>query len=80
MHYVVLYIDIHRIESGFDMSEAKYKNLINSIRQNNFNPKKLPIINSDNIILDGQHRCCILMHKYGGEHKIPILKINYTNF
>lgn len=62
------------------MSEAKYKNLINSIRQNNFNPKKLPIINSDNIILDGQHRCCILMHKYGGEHKIPILKINYTNF
>ena len=28
---------------------------------------------TDFIIRDGQHRCCVLLHKYGPEHEIDVV-------
>lgn len=55
-----------------------FKNLIQDFNKTNYDLKKGAIIvNQLNIIMDGQHRTCILMKKYGLNYKIPVVKIRY---
>ena len=68
------YCAINKQYSDIDMSESRYKNLIASIDKG-YDPKMMPIVSQNNIILDGQHRCCILLNKYGSDHKVTVCKL-----
>ena len=53
----------------------RYRKLISSIDKKNNIDKELISVNEHNSILDGQHRACYLLHKYGGEYEINVLRI-----
>lgn len=56
-----------------DRTIDKYNRLITELEE--YDPKKGVIIIDDaNILLDGQHRSCILLRRYGGNHKIKVVK------
>ena len=60
----------NRAVSGYDMSKEKFDALQESMARH-FDPKRMPVVQGpDYIIRDGQHRCCILLKKYGPEHEI----------
>ena len=54
-------------------------NLIQSFKENGFDDKKSVIkVTKDNYIIDGHHRCKILMDMFGPEHKILIRRYFYN--
>lgn len=57
------------------MSRERFNNLIKSIEENGFDSQNIIVVNRDNIIADGQHRCCYMLYKYGEDYKVPCLKI-----
>ena len=58
-------------------SERQYEILIEEIRKNPYDIKKGAIfINQYNFILEGQHRCCILLKSYGPDYKIKVVRLN----
>lgn len=60
--------------SSFDMSPERFQTLVQSM--DNYDPMYMPVVEGPrNIIKDGQHRSCILLYKYGPDHKIDVLRI-----
>ena len=57
------------------MTQERFDSLIQSIDANGYNPHFVIVLDQNNIIYDGQHRACYLMHKYGGDYRVPVLKI-----
>lgn len=57
------------------MSKERFNSLIKSIEENGFESQNIIVVNGDNIIADGQHRCCYMLYKYGEDYKVPCLKI-----
>lgn len=56
-----------------------YDQLIKNISKNDYDIRKgIIVVNQLNIIMDGQHRACILLKKYGENHKIKVLKVRYS--
>ena len=63
---------------GWNMSQDRFDALLNNIEQNGYNSKSMPVINAkDNTIIDGQHRSCYLLKKFGPEHKIQALFLEF---
>lgn len=58
------------------MSQQRFDSLIESLDNNGIKNEKNIILADDNIIWDGQHRCCWLLYKYGQDHKIEVLHCN----
>lgn len=55
-----------------------YDKLIRSFSIENYDLKKGAIaVNQDNIIMEGQHRCCILLHQLGRDYKVKVIKLYY---
>ena len=53
-----------------------FKNLINVIKEEGYNIQKGAIfIDQHSIIVEGQHRCCILLKEFGPEYKIPVVRL-----
>ncbi len=59
---------------GFSMSENRYDSLIRHL-DSGIDAKFVPVLDSNNVILDGQHRCCYYAYKYGEDYKVTVLKI-----
>lgn len=60
--------------SGFCMSEERFQRLVNNMQE--YNPRCMPVIRAtDGVLLDGQHRCSILLYKYGGDYEVTVLKL-----
>ncbi|MBQ8822671.1 MAG: hypothetical protein IJZ82_08520 [Lachnospiraceae bacterium] len=59
----------------FDMSVDRFDKLINGYKNKEFDSKYLPIVNENNLVLDGQHRLCILLKEFGPEHEVNVLKV-----
>ena len=57
------------------MSRERFDALIRSMEENSFNEKNVIVVNQNNILLDGQHRCCYMLYKYGEECTVPTLRI-----
>lgn len=57
------------------MSKERFDTLIRSLEETSFDKRKVIVVNQDNILLDGQHRCCYMLYKYGEEYKVPALRI-----
>ncbi len=63
--------------SNFVMSKDRFDVLINSLDKG-YNVKKMPILNAEDLsLMDGQHRCCYLVNKYGLEHSVKCLLISF---
>ncbi len=70
------YCELNKKHYNLDiMSRERFDNLMKSIDENGFFKENVIVINQDNIIMDGQHRCCYMLYKYGKDYKIPCLKI-----
>lgn len=70
------YVDSNKNATGFDMSINRFESLRSAIQQD-FDSKSVPVLNSNNILLDGQHRCCIMLHEKGEDYMIPCIKLYY---
>ena len=54
----------------------KYDELINDLSLNEYDIKKgIIVVNQLNVLLDGQHRSCLLLKRYGEKFKVPVLII-----
>lgn len=71
------YCKYHHDNNLPDMTRARFDKLINSIKNDGYNPKNIIVINQSNILLDGQHRACCLMHLYGEDYTADVLKIHF---
>lgn len=59
-------------------NKDNYESLIQEMNSFEYDIKKGAIVtNQLGIIIDGQHRCSILLKKYGEEHIIKVVKIHY---
>ncbi len=59
-----------------EMSKKRFDNLIDSLeREGNKNTNNI-VVFDNNIIWDGQHRCCWLLNQYGENHVIKVLHCN----
>lgn len=56
------------------MSADRFDSLISSIEEKGYDENSIVVVNQDNILKDGQHRCCYLLYKYGEDYKIPVLR------
>lgn len=60
------------------MSQERFDNLINSMSLQGDTKENNIVIEDDNLIFDGQHRCCWLLYHYGPDYEINALHIiNY---
>lgn len=70
------YCDANNIDKPYNMNIKRFDSLITNIETNGFDNKFIPVINgNDFTIWDGQHRCCVLLKKYGENHKIKVLAL-----
>ena len=61
-------------QSFFVMSRARFDALIGSMGE--FNPRRMPVVlGKRNVILDGQHRCCILLKRFGPDYRIKVVRV-----
>ena len=61
------------------MSVERYDKLIKSIEKKGYDNKHLITVDGNNVILDGQHRSCVLYHIHGKDTKIKVLRIYPIN-
>ena len=57
------------------MSQERFDTLIQSMEENTFDERNVIVVNQHNVLLDGQHRCCYMLYKYGEECTVPALRI-----
>lgn len=70
------YTKFHQDNNLPSMTEKRFKDLIKSIDKNGYDEKCILVVNEKNIILDGQHRACILLYKYGEEYEQKVLQVH----
>lgn len=75
------YCDYHQKNSIANMSINRYEKLIHSINENGYDERFIICLNgNNNVIVDGQHRACYLLYKYGDNFKINVLKLYYISY
>ena len=62
------------INDGDTNTIDRYKELIEKLDKG-FDEKSYIAVDEEYIVLDGQHRACYLLGKYGLEHKVNVVKI-----
>lgn len=60
-------------------SAERFEHLVKTLNEVGYNNEYPIIVNGANTILDGQHRACWLLKKFGPDFKIKVVKI-YGNF
>lgn len=73
------YILYHKENNLPVMSVKRYEKLIKSIKTNGYDNRHLIVVDQKNVILDGQHRACILSCLNGDEKDFKILKLYIIN-
>ncbi len=59
----------------------KFQLLLEELRNNEYDIRKGAIVvDEQNFILDGQHRLCFILYKYGPFHKIPVVKVSFREY
>ena len=62
-------------ETGYLMSRGRFDALLESMSA--YDERRMPVVmGRGNFLLDGQHRSCILMKRFGPEHRIKVLRLN----
>ncbi|MBO4643681.1 MAG: hypothetical protein J5716_03615 [Alphaproteobacteria bacterium] len=74
-NYIQKHIDLGILPADYDKSTTKFDTLIESMNENGYDPSKCVIIlRRDNVLLDGQHRACVLLYKYGGDYTVTAIR------
>lgn len=61
-------------ETGFLMSRGRFDALRESMAD--YDERRMPVvIGEGNFLMDGQHRSCILMKRFGSDHRIKVLRV-----
>lgn len=68
------YVSENQRRFGYAMSVDRFTVLKDSVNEG-FDPLYMPVIDEENCVRDGQHRMCLLLHKYGPEHVVKAIKI-----
>ncbi|MGN0596113.1 MAG: rhamnan synthesis F family protein [Ruminiclostridium sp.] len=67
---------LNKMNYGLDiMSLERFERLADSLDRNGFENEYVVVVNKDNVLLDGQHRCCYMLYKYGEDYEVPCLRI-----
>ncbi len=74
------YTERNKELGGYEMSAQRFNELIHFLSTEGYDSKHMPFINENNVIYDGQHRCCFLMKEYGGEFEIDAVRIVCAKF
>lgn len=56
-------------------SNERFSNLIKQLNKKHYNPRYPIIVDGRNVIMDGQHRACWLLNKYGPDYEVQVIKI-----
>lgn len=74
------YVEFHKENNLPIMTLTRFNTLIENIKKNGYD-RQYPIIVDyyNNTVLDGQHRCCILLKLYGENFIVPVIKISFLN-
>ena len=60
--------------------EKVFNELEDDISKNEYNPTKgVIVVDQHRIIMDGQHRACILLKKYGPKYKVKVVMVKRKN-
>ncbi len=70
------YCMYHKTNNLPQMSEERFGKLIESIENKGFDNKHLIVVNQNYVVLDGQHRACYLLYKYGAAFETDVLKVH----
>ena len=62
-----------------DRSLENCMQLVNNFEDYDIN-KGIILVDQFNCIIDGQHRACLLLHKFGEDYKIKVLKLHFTDY
>ena len=57
------------------MTRERFQQLIESVERNGYDERHVLVVDQKNVIMDGQHRACILLAKYGEAHQVKVLKV-----
>ena len=61
--------------SGYAMTVERFEKLRQDMASS-FDKRYMPVLRgADNVIMDGQHRCCILLDRFGPDYEIDVLRI-----
>ena len=70
------YLEKHgEVEKTQPRPIERFQELLCCLESNGYNPKKIIIINKDNLLADGQHRASFLYHKYGPNYEVNVLTL-----
>ena len=62
------------VRSPFQMSRERFDGLVKSMEC--YDPRKMPVVfGMRNIVLDGQHRSCVLLKRFGPDHVIRVVRL-----
>ena len=68
-------------EDNPNRSPEEYDKLITNFTKEEYDIHKgIIIINQYNCIMDGQHRCCIMLKEHGEDHIITVLRVKYGDY
>lgn len=58
-----------------EMAMNSYNDLKNDINESGYDPAKgIIVLDDDNVLIDGQHRCCLLLKKYGEDYTVKAVR------
>jgi len=65
------YYEAHHL---FPVSRERFDGLIRSMEE--YDPRKAIVLRRDNTLLDGQHRACCLLRRYGEDFQVPVVRLH----
>lgn len=69
------YCRIHEETGRPLMSPDRYEALIRSMDGQGYDEEHIIMVDENNILKDGQHRACLLAHRYGQDREIQVLEV-----
>lgn len=73
--YIQKHIDLGMSPPDADKSPTRFEALEKSIDEDGYDPSKCVIVlDKNNVVIDGQHRSCILYYKYGGNYAVKVVR------
>lgn len=73
--YVQKHKDCGLAPPDSEWSVKGFENLIASMDENGYDvSKSIIVLDRNNVLVDGQHRACILYYKYGGDYLIKVVR------
>lgn len=68
-------------EDNPNRSPEEFDKLISDFGKTQYDVHKgIIIVNQYYCIMDGQHRCCIMLREYGENYVIPVLRVKYGDY